>query len=170
MMHFLVLNLLLWYLWCKFPLLSVDYKCTLWKMLPCFECWLEPILTCPWLSHSTNISKNYYFKSSQGKGVFIGGWYIFIKLLSSMTIFFCKKTKIVPQFRYFIHVWATPCVTTRKIFSCLTGTTHRRRIMQCYVACCTVFTTFYIHNSVALLLFRAYAILKYRHEPLYKKN
>lgn len=83
--------------------------------------------------------------------------------LSSIRIFFVKRQKIeiVPQFDFFINVLAMPCVTIQgDLLFYLTGATHRGKNMQCYVACCTVFTTPDIHSSVEFHLFHTSAILQ----------
>lgn len=89
-MHFLVLNLLMWYLPSKFPLLSVDYTCSLWKMF--HDCWLQPFLTCPWLSHGTNISNN-SAKSSQGRGYLLVGDVSSWRCCPVWKILFVKRQK-----------------------------------------------------------------------------
>lgn len=71
--------------------------------------------------------------------------------MSSIRIFFCKKTKkmIFPHFRL-VYQCISKChvLLYKETFSYLTGATHRGKIKQCYVVCCTVFPTSYIHNSV----------------------
>lgn len=55
------------------------------------DCWLQPFLTCPWLSHGTNISNN-SAKVAKGRGIYWWVMYLHGDVVQYKNIF-CKKTK-----------------------------------------------------------------------------
>lgn len=55
-------------------------------------CRLQPFLTCPWLSHGTNISRN-WAKVATGRGIYWWVMYLHGDVFVQYENIFCKKTK-----------------------------------------------------------------------------
>lgn len=143
-----------------FSVLVSIAECQLYEKCCHFPgCCLQPVWTCPWLSHGTNISSN-WAKSSQGKGYLLVGdvssWRFF---LSSIRIFFFvkrQKIEIVPQFDFFINVLANAmCYYTRR--SSLTWLVLHTEGKICSVMWCAVqysqhSTSITVSSSICFIL------------------